>query len=85
MRKAHIYVRPANLWISKTELFNPQSCILLTKIVLKTKNKGQCLLQFLHTGRIVLMDYWFNMHDFVMTAVFDEPNEHSQIANVRCL
>ena len=50
--------RPANLWSSKTVFFNPKSCILLTKVVFLKINMDcyadQCLLQFLHTGRIFL-------------------------------
>ena len=61
-----------HLWSSKAVFFDPKSCILLTKIALTKKKMDQCLLQFLHTGRIFLMDNWLN-NDFVMSGVFDEP------------
>ena len=79
--------RPANLWSSKTVFFNPQSCILLTKVVFLKKNMDcymiQCLLQFVHTGRIVLwiVEYAWFCHDWCVRCT----NEHPQSADVRCL
>ena len=33
----------------------------------------RCLFQLLHTGRNLFVDHRLNMHDFVMTGVFDGP------------